>query len=249
MKAVSVALVAVGVGAVAVTGFILVYASSDPIRAVVDQGVRQVTEWTPENIQRDPENYLRWCLDEIDRSHDALEARLIGLSQQKTRAEAALLEASGEREALVQVFNRLRSHWPDEDAATDWPIRIDGNYFTRDELRRRITEAHGRLTIDDQGQQQLREVLAALRSQESKLRDEMERLDSTRSQVATQLEIFLVQQTVEGLDGLRVDVDAMLAAASSISGTDYGADLDSLIHEERARISDDEFRAILNETF
>ena len=56
-----------------VLGVLLVW--SKPFSSRVKQATRQVTEWTPENIQKDTVGYLQWALDSVHGTETHLEAR------------------------------------------------------------------------------------------------------------------------------------------------------------------------------
>ena len=80
MKLVSVIAVILALGA----GY---YAVSDPFKAKVDKLVEDKTEWTSENIQKDPEGYVRWALQELGASRTKLEGRRLDMRTKHSMAE------------------------------------------------------------------------------------------------------------------------------------------------------------------
>lgn len=61
------------------------YFLSDPFSDKVGQIKRQITDWTPENILKDPVGYLTWSKDKCDKTEKQLKARQIGIKRRHSR--------------------------------------------------------------------------------------------------------------------------------------------------------------------
>jgi len=131
MNLLSAAIVAAGI-------FAAGYFGSMPFRAKVDASVKNHTQWTAQSIENNPSGYLEWATGEYGRLLQSLDARKIGLSYEKSLAEKSV---AFERKALPILQTRLafaRRSYLEAEGGGSWPVQIDGESFSRDELGSRI---------------------------------------------------------------------------------------------------------------
>jgi hypothetical protein len=76
------------VAAVVVVG--VMYFTSDVAKTRIDAAADQYAHWTPENIAKDPENYLRFCEAEATKVLQSLKASEIAVAQNRASLENTL---------------------------------------------------------------------------------------------------------------------------------------------------------------
>ena len=54
--------------------------------------MNQATQWTPENIKKDPEGYLTWAVAQVDVTRGKLQAAQLALTKQKIEISNKLEE-------------------------------------------------------------------------------------------------------------------------------------------------------------
>jgi len=75
------------------------YFTSDVYRTRINAAANQYAHWTPENIAKDPENYLNFCEEEANKALLGLKASEISIAQNRGKLDA--MQNVGEVEALA----------------------------------------------------------------------------------------------------------------------------------------------------
>ena len=56
----------------------------DVISTKVEMGVEQFRKWTPENIQKSPQAYLKFCENEVNAAMEKMDASKIAINQKNS---------------------------------------------------------------------------------------------------------------------------------------------------------------------
>lgn len=185
------------------------YLFSDVFQGKVDDAVRRWSEWTPEDIARDPSAFLtsvedgtRESLAELVRTKtaiDVLEARLQQRALQHDRAieigDAALAD--------------LKRAYREAEAAQRWPMTSGGREYTRDAARLQIFSLHREL---EQRRRQ-RDLLAGARDQALHQRTN---LATAENRCKVQLQQINTHRELLAAGQLADDVRAQLHAMGAI---------------------------------
>ena len=127
------------IGAVVVAAGVY-YFASDPFRTKVDETVRQKTQWTPENIQKDPVGYLTWATGEMKKSEAGLEARDLELTAKSNAANRELESVTDKLNEYQALLDKLRAAYRAGTEANSWPQTVNGFALDELSLKRKVVE-------------------------------------------------------------------------------------------------------------
>lgn len=230
------------VGAVA-----LFYVISGPFQAQVDQTIQQKTEWTPQNIQKNPGQYLFHSKNEAKDARDSLSASLIDLAQQRARLQSQFLSNQTELDNVGRLLPSLVSAYHESEDANLWPARIGETLLTERELKGRIMEADDRYQRAKENSQRLSQQLAQLSSREEQVREKIREVDLVITRIDAAAEELETRAALESIERIERDLGAIVSVAQVLEeiSRDAGS-LDALMEQQVVADDDERFRAILN---
>lgn len=238
--------VVAGILALVVVAGAIFYFVSDPFKTKVDMSVEQATKWTPENINRDPVGYLTWGLGQADNSIEALSARRIALSQQKSRNARMVTDDAKDLDTAKQLFEKFRTAYKEAVASGTWPTEVAGTPYTEEALKKQIVSLKSKIDSLQQQKTQLDGLQKTLDSHMDQLDARLTEAKTTKTELARKLEIVKANKAIEGLVNLRADVDGLSGVADFLAQTDAIPTVDQLIQQEQVSVSDSDFNDILN---
>jgi len=126
----------------------IIYFVSDPFKTKVDEATRQVTQWTPENIQKDPAGYLAWSRKQCESSIASLEANLLALKTRKAADERSKVGEEADLKAYSALLSEAKSLYVTSSSSGNhrFPVVFRGLELTEDELKTKIIEANRKIT-------------------------------------------------------------------------------------------------------
>jgi len=233
--------------AIVVVGAAAWYFISDPFRTKVDAAADQWTKWTPENIAKDPENYLNFCETETKSALEDLKASEIRIAQSKGTLENMRKEASGKVTVGEKALVELKEAYRKADASNTWPVKwqtLSGDkqwaqkqivtFFKQTESQRKLAEKA--------------EVgLSKLDAQQSKIQDARVQANDQLQEITTSRELLKVQKLTGDLQDRLVNMrTALQATASTASETENTViSLDQLQTESAPAVDNAEFEKIM----
>lgn len=225
---------------------VVFYVVSDPFKTKVDMGIHEMTDWSETNILADPVGYLTWGLGRVDKSIDAMSARRIGLSQQRSKNHRMIADDSEDLEAAERLFDQFRDGYKEASGAGTWPKEVAGTSYDEKSMKTKIVQFNNK--VDG-----LRKQIAQVTTVQETIDSNLAQLDvkladakTTKIEIARQIEIVKTNKAIEGLDDLRSDVDGLAGVADFLAQTGTEPTVDQLIQKDRSTISDEEFSRILN---
>ena len=81
---------------------------SKPFQTNVKQGWNQATQWTPENIKKDPVGYLTWALDEVGKTEEKLQASELSLKTKKNATSRALEKHTADKSQYENLLTEFK---------------------------------------------------------------------------------------------------------------------------------------------
>lgn len=228
---------------VAVVGYLF----SDPFKSKVDRKIVQATQWTPENIQKDPEGYLFFAQGKIDGIKNALEAQLIEVAQRRERANNILIERASEYDAVSGLLQEMKEAYKEAQDSGVWPASVGDAAFTESDLRSRIIEAHARMRASGDQVDLIKATITQLGDREEKIRSQSAELETVARKIESDLEVVKTTKALEGFEEIQVDLAAFTSVSSLLADVPDGDSLDALIAERKQLASDEDFQAILRE--
>ena len=223
------------------------YFFSAPFKSKVDRKIEQATQWTPENIQKDPEGYLFFAQGEIENTKNTLEAQLIEVAQRRERASNLLVERAAEFDAVSSLLQELKDSYRQAETSGAWPVSVGDTAFTESDLRSRIIEAHARAKASGEQNDLIKSAIVQLNAREDKIRSQSDELEVVERKIESDLEVVKTTKALEGFEEIQIDLAAFTSASSLLADVPAGDSLDALIAERKQLASDEDFQAILAE--
>jgi len=227
--------------------FAIFYVVSDPFQARVDQVVEQKTQWTPQNIQKNPQQYLLHSKQEARNARDSLSASLIDLAQQRARLQSQFITNQTELDGLNQLLPILISSYQESEDTDHWPAKVGETLLTERELRARILEADGRYQRSGENNQRLSRQLSQLSSREEQVREKIREVNLVIGRIDAASEDLETRAALEAVERIDRDLGAIISVAQVLEeiSRDPGS-LDALIEQQAVTDDNVRFRAILD---
>ena len=135
-----------GVGTTAIIGLIVLvvvigvvaYFASDVFSTKVDSKVDQMTKWTPENIAKDPVNYLNFCEKKINEALVSLKADRISVAQNKAKLSDMRDGAAAKVRMGDKVLTELKGIYEQAEKDNAWPVTYNEEKRDKDWIRNYI---------------------------------------------------------------------------------------------------------------
>jgi len=230
---------------VAVVGLVIFYLVSDPFSTKVDEGVRQATEWTPENIQEDPVGYLTWALKETLKTEEKLEASALSLRTKLNQANREQQAKDADLTNYNKLLDEAKTLYRESAANESWPAELRGNSMEERKLKSTIVEANDKVN-------QLQELVTTYTNTgkliERKL-DEVEmkitEVRKLKNKLDTDLEIAKVQKSVEGIGEINDRLNAIMDTSAALVDSGTELSLEDLVTPSGDQRVDEEFSKIM----
>ena len=173
-------------------GGAVAYFGSDVFRTKTDEQIRQLSEWTPENIARDPVNYLNFCETEAEKALEKLKASEIAVAQKKAKLEGMRDDATKEISAGEMALDELKTAFRDASDHDSWPITFLGQDRTEDWTKRQILRFHREVKSQTELRSKVERGIERLNAQSIKIQDQRDRCQEQLATIATNREILKV---------------------------------------------------------
>jgi len=190
------------------------YFTSDVGRTKMNAAADQYMHWTPENIAKDPINYLNFCEEETKNAVQQLKADEISVAQSQGKLQAMREDAANKVAVADKALPELKALWEKNNAdATAWPVTWHGQSLDRDGFKRQMVS----LFHEQQTQQNLLakvdDGMAKLNAQTGKIADARAQAQEQLSEISANRELLKVQNLTNDL------TDKLVAMKSALQAT------------------------------
>jgi chromosome segregation ATPase len=240
------------VGAVVVVVVLLVvigavmYFTSDVFSTKVDAAVDQFAHWTPENIAKDPENYLNFCEKQANKAIEDLKASEISVAQSRAKLETMRAEAKNKVAVGEKTLAELKELYTKAEASNGWPATWQGQPREKDWVRRQIVSLHGQVTSQRALLGKVEAGLNKLDVQVGRVQDGRAKAQEQIAEIKSNREILKVQKLTDDLTSRLVSMKGVLQATVNTAAETTGViSLDQLAAETPATVDDAEFQKIM----
>jgi hypothetical protein len=231
--------VLVGIGAI-------MYFTSDVFSTKVDAGYNQFAHWTPENIAKDPENYLNFCEKQATKALDDLKVNEISLAQTRAKLDSMKEESTRKTAVGEKALAELKDTYQKADAAKSWPVTWQGQPRDAEALKRQIVLLHKQVTAEKNLQAKLQTGITKMETQVGRIQEARGQAQGQLAEIRGSREILKVQKITDDLTKKLVDFrSAIQTTVSSVAETSGVVSLDQLASESVGSVSDAEFDQIM----
>ncbi|GIW77800.1 MAG: hypothetical protein KatS3mg104_2863 [Phycisphaerae bacterium] len=128
----------IALGVLILIGAAVWYFVSDIFRTKVDAGFTQATKWTPENIAKDPQNYLNYVEAETIKAQQSLKASRIAIAQNRSKLESIKSEASAKINTGEKAIKELVSAYKTASVSNAFPISWNGRNLEKEKVQQQV---------------------------------------------------------------------------------------------------------------
>ena len=226
------------IGGVVAAVLVVFFFVSDPFNIWVKTTYKDATEWTPEQIQKNPKLYLEWAQETLNKTEDALEAREIAMKQLRGKYERELASAKTEQSTLGKKLSLFKDKFQYAES-TSWPVSIKttGGSVEMDkkQVEKNTEKALKRKKVADKKVKVYGAQLTKVNSGIKKIDQRQEELAEKKEYLAMQKEMFILEMEMNQVGELMDGVNAVLDIAEVIGDEELGeVSLDDIEVEEES---------------
>jgi len=220
------------------------YFLSDPFRTKADAAYDQFSKWTPENIAKDPENYLNFCEKQAEQALVKLKASQISIAQNQASL-GARQKATAEKITLGnKALDELKQLY--KGAEGKFPISWNGRSLDENATKTQIINFSREVEAAGKLQATVEAGLKKLEAQVSKVQEAKSEADQQISQIKTSREMLKVQKITDDLSKQLMNIgSALQGTLATVSDTTGPITLDQLKAESATTVNEDEFNKIM----
>jgi DNA repair exonuclease SbcCD ATPase subunit len=221
---------------------------SDVWRTRMKEGYSQFADWTPENIAKDPVNYLNFLEDQATQAMEKLKASDISVKQQRGRLQAMQEDNREKVRTGEKALEELKTEYKTAVADGSWPLEYMGAERDEDWTKRQIMSFHSEVENKKALLDKLESGLNQLNAQEQKIREQRTQVQNQLSEIRSNREMLKVQAITDDLKDQLIDMKGMLAATvTSVEDTSATISLDDLAASTATAVDEAKFEEILNQ--
>ncbi len=234
------------VAAVVVVG--VLYFTSDVAKTKIDAAADQYAHWTPENIAKDTENYLRFCEAEASKALQGLKASEIAVAQNRASLESTLGEASNKIGVGEKALQSLKDVYQAAASAGQWPATWQGRSLDEDAAKRQIVSLHKQVEAQRALKGKVETGIRNLEAQVTRIQEGRAQAQGQLEEIKTSREMLKVQKLTEDLTTKLASIKGVLQATiHTASETSGPVTLDQLAEQSVGVVDDAEFNAIMGQ--
>ncbi len=224
----------------------IVYFTSDPARTKMDAMADQYAHWTPENIAKDPENYLRFCEGEANKVLQSLKASEIAVAQNRATLETTLTEAGNKISVGEKALSELKTVFTQANAANQWPATWQGRSLDQEAAKRQIVSLHKQVESQKGLKAKVEQGIKKLDVQVTRIQEGRDQAQGQLAEIKTGREMLKVQKLTDDLTSKLASIKGVLQATiSTASETSGPITLDQLAEQSVGTVDETEFNAIM----
>jgi hypothetical protein len=229
-----------------VAGLAIYYFTSDVGRARISEAGKQYAQWTPENIAKDPENYLAFCEQECNAALLKLKASEIEIAQNRGSLEAMVTAAKNKVSVGEKGLVELKAAYTEAETSAKFPFTWNGKSYTQDVAKRDIVslfrQVEAQRTLASKataGVQRLDGQVARIQEGRAKAQEQLQEIATSRS-------MLKVNKITEDLTKRLTSIGAAVQSTVGIA-TDTSApvSIDQLATQQATAIDEGEFSKIM----
>jgi hypothetical protein len=237
-------IVLVIVVAVAIVG--LLYFTSDVQRTKIDQAISQYAHWTPENIAKDPENYLNFCEKEADKAMLGLKASEIAIAQNRGNLETMKQDARNKIAAGDKAIGELKTLFAQAEKSGAWPVTWQGQPRDQEWMKRQIVSLFRQVESQKTLLAKVDDGIKRLDGQTTRVQESRSQAQQQLAEIRTSREILKVQKITDDLTQRLVSIKEVLKVSLNTASESTGTvTLDQLAAEQATAVDETEFKKIM----
>ena len=225
--------------------FGLFYLLSDPFKSKVDILFEKTTEWTPENINKYPVEYLSWTISEIEKGDADIAAQIFSsetrLNKINRERDVSLLKAK----KYQILLDDLKSLYMQNDSLDDFIVDYNGIKLTKNELKEKIVSANSEIIFNNQKIEKNDVYIAKMTTNLTFLKNKSKEASSLKRSVLNELELAKTKKIVDDIDGIGDRLSSIQINIDSLNSGFEKFSIDDLVDSNQSSQVDYEFSRIM----
>jgi hypothetical protein len=224
------------------------YFTSDVGRTRINEVGKQYAKWTPENIAKDPENYLTFCQEQSEAALLKLKASEIEIAQNRSAIDAMATAAKNKVAAGEKGLAELKSAYKQAETDAKFPFVWNGKNYAQDAAKRDIVSLFRQVEAQKGVAAKAEAGLLRLDGQVSRIQEGRAKVQEQLQEIATSRSMLKVNKITDELTQRLTSIGAAIQSTVGIA-TDASApvSIDQLTEQQAAVIDDSEFKKIMGE--
>ena len=241
--------VIVGLIVLAAIAFGVFYFTSDPVRTKTKAAYKQFSEWTPENIAKDPLNYLNFCEEQTKGALDKMKATEIAIAQKKAKLESLRSESQEKITLGKKALDELKAEYKKRETSNEWPLTWRSNSLDKDACKRQIMRFASEVKSKDELVKKYDQATTQLGAQAKKVQEARDTAQQQLAKIDANREMLKVQQITDDLKNSLVSMKAAIEqSVVGVASAETGSlSLEDLSAQTQATVNEDEFSKIMKE--
>ena len=211
--------------------------------------VEQFRKWTPENIQKSPQAYLKFCENEVHAAMEKMDASKIAINQKKAALGGELENQRKKINGGNKFLDEAKSKYKAAVDGGTFPIKVNAIEFDQEKAKRTIMKVAGEVASAQKLANKLEGAVAKLNSSASDLQSRKDKAKEQLTEINVQVESLKIQEMTKDM---AKDLSGMTAALSDIVGVGLDDDdpsatpgLEDLSARAEVTVNEDEFAKIM----
>lgn len=243
-----------GIAAGAIVGIIalvlviagIVYWVSDPMRARMQEGIDQMTKWTPENIAKEPVLYLNFCEEQANKAIQSLKADRISVEQNKAKLQEMKDTASAQVKKGEQVLADLKGLYEKAETDKTWPVTWQNQSRDKDTMKAYIMRIYKETQTQRMILDKVDSGLKKLEAQVVKIEKASGDAKAQLADIAANRELLKVQKLTDDLKDRLVNMKGAIQGVVDVAAEGGGLpSLADLAGETTPATDNAEFEKVL----
>lgn len=238
----------VTVAVVAVAALAVYYFTSDVGRTRITEAGKQYAQWTPENIAKDPENYLSFCEQECNAALLKLKASEIEIAQNRGSLESMAAAAKNKVAAGAKGLTELKAAYKQAETEAKFPFSWNGKSYAQDAAKRDIVSLFRQVEAQKSVAAKAEAGVQRLDGQVARIQEGRAKAQEQLQEIATSRSLLKVNKITEDLTRRLTSIGAAVQSTVGIA-TDSSApvSIDQLADQQATVVDDGEFSKIMGQ--
>ena len=224
------------------------YFTSDVGRTRINEAGKQYAKWTPDNIAKDPENYLNFCEQECNAALLKLKASEIEVAQNRGSLEAMAAAAKNKVAAGTKGLTELKAAYTQAGKDAKFPLTWNGKSYTQEAAKRDIVGLFRQIEAQksvaakaEAGVQRLDGQVARIQDGRAKAQEQLQEITSSRALLKVNK---ITQELTQRLTSIGAAVQSTVGIATDSSAP---VSIDQLAEQQSTVVDDGEFSKIMGQ--
>lgn len=217
--------------------------------AKVQEAYDQFANWTPENIAKNPQLYLKFCESETNKAIEKMKASKISLQRKKAGIAKPLEDCSAKALVGKKSLDQLKTLYREAagDGGSGFPVKWLNKEMSEDVVKKQILRTAGEVQSQEKLRAMYEKAIAQLSKAERDLEQQQEKAKEQLANISVSMETLKIQDISNELAGQLADMGGMLAGIVDFETEDPDqlVSLDDISSVSESVVDDSKFDEIM----